>query len=71
MLEASFTDMRHGGDGDLRRAYILAQKVSTVQLILRNGLCTDNFTQRKILQPTSTTRTEQPNRAISLSRTAG
>ena len=30
MLEASFTDMRHGGDGDLSRAYILAQKVSRV-----------------------------------------
>jgi len=26
MLEASFTDLRHGGDGDLRRAHILAQK---------------------------------------------
>lgn len=26
MLEASFTDLRHGGDGDLRRAYILAKK---------------------------------------------
>ena len=26
MLEASFTDLRHGGDGDLTRAYILAKK---------------------------------------------
>jgi Domain of unknown function (DUF1981) len=26
MLEASFTDLRHGGDGDLRRAYLLARK---------------------------------------------
>lgn len=26
LLEASFTDMRHGGDGDLSRAYVLAQK---------------------------------------------
>ena len=26
MLEASFTDLRHGGDGDLRRSYILAKK---------------------------------------------
>ena len=31
MLEASFTDLRHGGDGDLRRAYILAKKASTSQ----------------------------------------
>jgi len=29
MLEASFTDLRHGGDGDLRRAYILAKKAET------------------------------------------
>ena len=29
MLEASFTDLRHGGDGDLRRAYILAKKAGT------------------------------------------
>lgn len=29
MLEASFTDLRHGGDGDLRRAYILARKGET------------------------------------------
>jgi len=26
MLEASFADLRHGGDGDLRRAYMLAKK---------------------------------------------
>jgi hypothetical protein len=26
LLEASFTDLRHGGDGDLRKAYLLAQK---------------------------------------------
>ncbi|CAB9502026.1 inhibited guanine nucleotide-exchange protein [Seminavis robusta] len=26
VLEASFTDMRHGGDGDLSLAYVLAQK---------------------------------------------
>jgi hypothetical protein len=29
MLEASFTDLRHGGDGDLRKAYILAKKAAT------------------------------------------
>lgn len=26
MLEASYTDLRHGGDGDLRKAYIYAKK---------------------------------------------
>ena len=26
-MEASFTDMRHGGDGDVRRAYEFAKKV--------------------------------------------
>jgi hypothetical protein len=27
LLEASFTDMRHGGDGDLTQAYKFAKKV--------------------------------------------
>jgi hypothetical protein len=30
LLEACFTDMRHGGDGDLTQAYKFAKKVSTV-----------------------------------------
>jgi hypothetical protein len=34
MLEASFTDMRHGGDGDLSRAYVLAQKVGQIPLLV-------------------------------------
>jgi hypothetical protein len=28
LVEASFTDMRHGGDGNLSRAYELANRVS-------------------------------------------
>ena len=32
MLEASFSDLRHGGDGDLRRAYVLAKKAATVDM---------------------------------------
>lgn len=32
LLEASFTDLRHGGDGNLSRAYILAQKVNKIQI---------------------------------------
>lgn len=30
MLEASFSDLRHGGDGDLRHAYILAKKAAAL-----------------------------------------
>jgi hypothetical protein len=29
LLKASFTDLRHGGDGNLRRAYVLAKMVRT------------------------------------------
>jgi hypothetical protein len=33
MLEASFTDLRHGGDGDLRRAHVLARKAEVVDAV--------------------------------------
>jgi hypothetical protein len=31
LLEASFTDLRHGGDGNLRRAYVLAKMVRNMK----------------------------------------
>lgn len=37
LVEASFTDMRHGGDGDVRRAYEFAKKVSEIASFCRRA----------------------------------
>jgi hypothetical protein len=35
LLEASFTDLRHGGDGNLRRAYVLAKLVRNMKPVMK------------------------------------
>lgn len=32
LVEASFTDLRHGGDGDLSKAYMLIEKVRMLNI---------------------------------------
>lgn len=70
MLEASFTDMRHGGDGDLSRAYILAQKVSrkpTVGVIgIRNTGESSVLTPALLCPPGASTNQRMPHRTLEI-----